>query len=53
MTPHNIENAARAFADELELNPARDTLQAILVRCTGFFSAGIAATAALALLASR
>ncbi len=47
------DTIARAFVDEIDLDPVRDTLAAIVLRVTGAFGGGLAVTALLASLLGR
>jgi hypothetical protein len=50
MNTNYPDTIARAFVDEIEFNPVRDTLGALLLRVTGTFGGGVAVTALLAAL---
>lgn len=50
MNTNYSDSIARAFVDEIEINPVHDTLGAIVLRVTGAFGGGLALTALLAAL---
>ena len=50
MNTNYSDTIARAFVDEIDVNPVQDTLGALLLRVTGAFGGGLAVTALLAIL---
>lgn len=50
MNTQYTDSIARAFVDEIHVDPVKDTCSALLMRVTGAFGGGIAVTALLAAL---
>ena len=50
MNTNYSDTIARAFVDEIELDPIHGTFGAVLLRMTGAFGGGLAVTALLAAL---